>query len=359
MSAARLDPPRHLLVRLPNPLGDAVMSVPALRALRAALPDTRITWSGGPAAQSALEGLPYRDGVMPTGERDGKGRRAPMRAGRILRALDADAALLLPNSFSSALAVRRAGIPTRVGSALHGRRGLLSEVVDVPRTAEGGLVPRSMVTHYLALAAAFGAVDDGRGPELRVLPFDEERAAWRLRDVPSDRPLLGINPGAAFGATKVYPPARIAAAVAAVQRRRPVFPVVLCGPGEEALAAAVCEALDGPHLGVQEAVPDLGELKALLARLDVLATTDTGPRHMAEALGVPTVVWMGPTDPRWSGHSEATVVRNEGLDCLGCHRKTCPIGLPCMEALAPEAVAEAVEARLAPGRAPPRGSPGG
>ena len=346
VSRPTLAPPAHLLVRLPNPLGDAVMAVPALRALRAALPDARITWSGGPAAQGALEGLPFRDAVMPTGERDGKGRRAPMKAGRILRGLGADAALLLPNSFSSALAVRRARIPVRVGSDLHARRGLLTDVVSLPKAADGSLAPRSMVEHYLALAAALGATPDGEGPELRVLPYDAERAAWRLRGVPADVPLLGVNPGAAFGATKVYPPERIAAAVERVRAARDVFPVVLCGPGEEALAAEVCAALEGPHLGVQDAVPDLGELKGLLARLALLATTDTGPRHMAEALGVPTVVWMGPTDPRWSAHSEATVVRKEDLDCLACHRKTCPIGLPCMRALPPEDVADAILARL-------------
>lgn len=346
MSAPTLAAPRHLLVRLPNPLGDAVMAVPALRALRRALPEARITWSGGPAAQSALAGLPYRDGVMPTGERDGKGRRAPMKAGRTLRGIEADAALLLPNSFSSALAVRRARIPVRVGSDLHARKGLLTDVVSLPKVESGKLAPRSMIDHYLDLAAAFGAQADDKRLELAVEPYDAERAAWRLRDAPDDVPLLGINPGAAFGATKVYPPERIAVAIEQVRAKREVFPVVLCGPGEEGLAAKVCAALSGPHLGVMDDVPDLGELKALLARLALLATTDTGPRHMAEALGVPTVVWMGPTDPRWSGHSEATVVRKEDLDCLACHRKECPIGLPCMRELAPKAVAEAILARL-------------
>lgn len=343
---ARLAAPKHLLVRLPNPLGDAVMAVPALRALRRALPDARITWSGGPAAQSALAGLPFRDGVMPTGERDAKGRRAPLKAGRILKGLGADAALLLPNSFSSALAVRRAGISVRVGSDLHARKGLLTDVVSLPRASGDKLAPRSMVDHYLDLAAPFGATADDRQLELRVEAYDEERATWRLRDVPEDVPLLGINPGAAFGATKVYPPERIAVAVEQVRAVREVFPVVLCGPGEEGLAAQVCASLSGPHLGVMDDVPDLGELKALLRRLALLATTDTGPRHMAEALGVPTVVWMGPTDPRWSGHSAATVVRKEDLDCLACHRKECPIGLPCMRELGPAAVADAILARL-------------
>lgn len=334
MSAIRLAPPAHLLVRLPNPLGDAVMAVPALRALRAALPRTRITWSGGPAAQAVLAGLPFRDGVMPSPPR------------RVLRALRADAALLLPNSFSSAWAVLSAGIPLRVGSDLHARGTLLSDVVALPRAPDGGLLPRSMVEHYLTLVEPFGARPDGAGLELRTEAFDEERAAYRLREVPRDVPLVGVNPGAAFGATKIYPPARIAAALERVRAEQPIFPVVLCGPGEEALAAEVCAGLTGPYLGVQDAVPDLGELKALLGRLTLLATTDTGPRHMAEALGVPTVAWMGPTDPRWSGHSQATLVRKEGLDCLACHKKTCPIGLPCMETLEPEAVAHAILARL-------------
>ncbi len=157
-----------------------------------------------------------------------------------------------------------------------------------------------------------------------------------------DLPRLGINAGAAFGETKVYPAARIAAAVALVQREQPVLPVVFCGPGEGPLAADIASRLEGAVLSCHLAPPDLGELKALLGRMDVLATTDAGPRHVAEALGTPTVVWMGPTDPRWSGHSRAAIVRHEALECLGCHEKTCPIGLPCMRELAPERVAEAI-----------------
>ena len=336
-----LAPPAHLLVRLPNPLGDAVMAVPALRALRTALPETRITWCGGRAAHAALEGLPFRDGVMPAADKDARGRRAPMRAGRILAALGADAALLLPHSFSSALAVRRARIPVRVGSDLHGRRALLTHVVDLPKTDDGELVPRSMIDLYLDLVAPFGAAADGGGLALATTAFDEERAGLRLAALPAGLPIVAVNPGAAFGATKIYPPVRIAEVIAKVRAAAEVAIVLTCGPGEEDLAAAIAQRVGPPVVSCHEAVPDLGELKAILRRASLLLTTDTGPRHLAEAFGVSTVVWMGPTDPRWSGHSAGRVVRVERLDCLACHQKVCPIGLPCMLELDPSVVAAA------------------
>jgi len=344
MSAAplRLEAPAHLLVRLPNPVGDSVMATPALRALRRALPRTRITWLGRPGAQAVLAGLGDRDDVVPLAGAMAAGKRAPLRAGRFLAQLGADAALLLPNSWSSALAIQRAKIPVRVGSNVTRRGTLLTHALDLPLRAGGKLAARSMVDLYLDLAAPFGAVDDGAGCGLATTPFDVERATDRLAPVPPGLPVLALNPGAAFGPSKIYAPDRIAEAVRIVRRSRPVLPLILCGPGEEDLARAVCEALEGDYLSTHEAPPDLGELKALLQRAAVLATTDTGPRHMAEAFGVPTVVWMGPTDPRWSGHSQATVLREEGLPCLACHLARCAIGHMCMLDLQPARVARAI-----------------
>lgn len=353
---ARLPAPRHLFVRLPNPLGDAVMATPALRALRAALPDTRITWGGGAAVHAALAGLPDRDGVMPFAGRQVRGWRAPFRAGRLLRTIDADAALLLPNSASSALSARIARIPMRVGTSLRRRGWLLTDVIDVPADANGKLVPRHMVDHYLDLVAPFGAVSDGEPPRLLVEPYDEERAATRL-GAHADAALLAVNPGAAFGSSKIYPPAHIAEAVHAVRSTHDLLPIVLCGPGEESLAAQVADAIGAPCLTTHAAPPDVGELKALLARAAVLLTTDAGPRHIAQALGVPTVVWMGPTDPRWGG-SAAQIVRNETLACLACHFPTCPIQHPCMRDLDPARVAAAAASILQPPREAQADAPG-
>lgn len=349
--APRLPPPRHLLVRLPNPVGDAVMATPALRALRRALPDTRITWAGRPAPHAVLAGLDTeRDGVVPIAKPLSEGARGPLRVGKLLRGLDCDAALLLPNSWSSALEVQRARIPLRVGSNLNRRGGLLTEAIDLPVGDDGKLVPRSMVVHYLQLAACFGAEDDGDGPHLATTAYDEERAAQRLRGLEATRPLVGVNPGAAFGASKRYPPGQTADALAAVRLKRAVDVVVLCGPGEERLAGELADEIrrrGGDVLSTHAAPPDLGELKALLRCCAVLATTDAGPRHMAEAFGVPTVVWMGPTDPRWSDHSGATLVRREDLACLACHEQDCPVpGHPCMQELEPVRVAEGILAQL-------------
>jgi len=348
-----LEPPRHLWVRLPSPLGDAVLATPALRALRAALPGTRITWAGGRAAHEALEGLGTRDDVMPVAGPMATGTLAPLRLARLVRRLGADAALLLTNSFSSALAAFRAGIGVRVGLARDGRRALLTHVVEVPEE-KGRLVPRSMQAHYLDLVAPFGARSDGRGPELRVLDFDRERAERRLAAEGPGGPFLGVSPGASFSATKILPPDRLAPAVRLARERSGLVPLVLGGPGEEDLVRATAEAIGGPCVSTHERPPSVGELKALLGRCAVLLTSDAGPRHVAEALGVPTVVWMGPTDPRWSEPTRARLVRVERLACLGCHLKRCPIGLPCMLDLTPESVAEAALAVLASGAPGPR-----
>lgn len=338
--------PRHLVVRLPNPLGDAVMATPALRALRAALPTARITWAGNRVVQQALEGLPWRDDVVPLAGRLAEGWRAPWRAGRHLRRLGADAVLLLPNSFSSALAARLARLPVRVGTALHGRGPLLTHRVDLPRAPEGGLAPRSMRLHYLELARAFGAEDDGQGTALAVTPHDRERAERRLGGAPADAPLVAVNAGASFGPSKVWPPRLLGEALRRLRADRGVLPLVLAAPGEEALAREVAAAVGEPCLSTHEAPPDVGELKGLLARCRLLLTTDAGPRHVAEALGVKTVVWVGPTDPRWGEGGPARVLRVEGLPCLACHRPRCPLeGHPCMERLEPARVADAA-ARL-------------
>ncbi len=327
---------KRLLVFLPTPLGDAVMATPALRALRNALPEATILWSGARAPLAALAGLKHRDGVVSMAGRLVSGIRSPWRAKKVLRHLDCDAALLLPNSARSALAARVAGIAIRVGTGIQKRAALMTHVIDVPLDERGALKPRSMVSHYADLVRPFGATTEG-APLLVTEPYDCERADIRLAHVPSDRPLVAVNAGAAFGASKVLAPDRIASFLNRLAASVDVTPLLLCGPTETSICKSIADRLSGSRVSTHESPPDIGELKGLLARSALMATTDAGPRHIAEALGVPTLVWMGPTDPAWSEHSTATVIRNESLECLGCHRRTCPIEEPlphpCMNKL--------------------------
>jgi heptosyltransferase-2 len=336
-------PPARLAVRLPNPAGDAVLATPALRALRRALPSTRIVWAARPAVLALLDGLPDRDETLAVEGPLDRGLLAPRRLGRRWREDGVDAVLVLPNSRSSARAAAASGAAVRVGDARRGRTRLLTHPVEAERDGRGfRAVP--MREHYLRLVAPFGAVDDGRPPALATTASGEAQALARLREGGLlDRPFLAVSPGAGFGPSKVYPPPLLADAVARVRAGTGLGVVVLGGPGEEPLAADVAARLAPPVLSTHGRPALWPEAKSLLARASLLLTPDAGPRHVAAALGRPVVVVAGPTDPAWGSGDAAlvTVVRREGLSCLGCHLRTCPIGHPCLSGLEPAVVAAA------------------
>lgn len=350
MTSAVVAPPQHLLVRLPNPAGDVVASTPALVALRRALPGTRITWAGRKPAVDLVDGLEGADALFEiTGELL-EGAKAPLRLGRAWRDMGVDAVLLLPNSWSSALAARSSGAVVRMGYARRGRQALLTHAI-APRRDGGGIVPEPMRTYYLRLAALLGADDTGEPP--RVVSTTEGEALARARLARAgDGPFLGVAPGAAFGPSKIYPPERLAEAVRAVRSETGLVPLVLCGPGEEELGREVFERVGPPAVPTHARIARWPEAKALLRRCALLLGPDAGARHVATALGIPAVAVFGPTDPRWSeGDGDlVTVVRRDDLDCLGCHLKVCPIGHPCMKGLDPAVVARACVARVRPGR---------
>ena len=151
------------------------------------------------------------------------------------------------------------------------------------------------------------------------------------------RDYFAVQHGAAFGPSKEVPIAVLADALARTHHASGWVPLILSGPGEAARGAALSAALPTPHVSTHANPPPVGALKALLAGARVLLTTDSGPRHIAEALNVPTVALLGPTDPAWSEHSRATVLRQVDLDCLGCHARSCPLDHhACMETWDPE-----------------------
>jgi heptosyltransferase-2 len=328
-----------LIVRLPNWLGDTVMAVPALRALRGGLPGTRIVLAG-PWAE-LLRGQDLGDVSVPLG----RSWPARLRAAAELRALRPAAALVLPNSFESAASAWYAGARRRVGFDADGRSWLLTEALPVP-------VPRRhQVDEYAQLAAALGVAVLDRTPRLtppRDGPeVDEARALLEATAASGRRPRIGVHLGAAFGPAKLWPRERTVAFCRLVHEHG--GQAILLGTAADDERAAAVRARAPAASVVGRDRPAV--LPALLAALDGLVAGDTGVAHLAAALGTPVVALFGPTDPALTApRGPATVIVGRA-PCAPCFYRACPIEHPCLASIEPEQVWQAV-IRLAAGARP-------
>ncbi len=332
-----MEAPRRILVRAPNWVGDVVMATPALRALHCAHPAAEITLEGRPFLAGLARGLPGVAAFLPE-------RGSALARARELRRRGFDWAVLFPDSTRAALGPYLARIPLRAGYAREPlRRALLTRALPPPSEASRR-VPISMIERYLRITRALGCPDAGAALELGVDPEARERAAKRLAQAglgPGERTLV-VTPGASFGASKLWPPGSFAAAADAIGRRHDLRVVLAPGPGEEAIARQIAGAMQERAFVLADPPTSLAELVALVAGAVLHLGNDTGPRHVAVACGVPTVVVMGPTDPRHTAHLlERQRVLREDVACSPCHLKVCPIDHRCMTRLRPERVAAA------------------
>lgn len=304
--------PIRLLVVLPSWLGDAVMATPALRLIRDARPGWLIGALTRPGIDQLLEGTNLFDQAHvahPTGV------LGPKRIGFKLRPHHYDAALLLTNSFSTALITRVAGIPRRLGYDRDGRGLLLTDRLRPPRTPDGDWAPVPAVNYYLHAARALldlptpSTLTDPFGQtlppdarlELAVSPEDDARADAILAEAGLDPsgPLAILNPGGNNPA-KRWPADRFAALADHIATRHDL-PVLISGAlSEQPLTAEIVAKAESSPIDLASLEPGLLALKAIIARASILITNDTGPRHLAAALGTPVVTLFGPTDHRWT-----------------------------------------------------------
>jgi len=351
------EPFERILVRAPNPLGDAIMATPLLRCLRRGWPRARITVLATPAGAEAYRGLDSLDRieVYRRGGAD-RGALGLWRTARRLRPERFDLAVVCPNSHSAAILARLTGARRRVGWSYNGRGFLLTDVLVPEKKAVARRIPVPMVGYYLDLARRMGAEPTDERPELATTPDGESEAlrvlgegGWR-----EGEGLAGLGVGSSFGPSKLWTPEAFAAVGDALAAKG-MKSILLFGPGEEPLARAVGERMKSkPVVGADRSL-GLAAIKSLVKRLKVMVTTDTGPRHVAVAFGIPVVVIMGPTDPIYTdAHLEKTVVLREQVDCAPyrwpCHEKDCPLGdsrrHQCMERIPPERAVAAVEGLL-------------
>jgi heptosyltransferase-2 len=324
--------PSRIVVRAPNWVGDVVLSLPALRDLRRAFPQARLELLARPWVAELYQAVPGVDGVV------------------VSRGLAADAAalrgrfelgVLLPNSFAAALALFWAGVRERWGYATDARGVLLTRSCRVPATVKG----RSQVYYYRAMLEGLGVATAGPADVSLACP-----EAWAARGealLGDGGPWIGVNPGAFYGTAKRWPPQRFAAAAALVARRTGAKVAIVGAASERPLGEEVAAQIGGPAR-VLCGETTLADLVGVLSRLRLLLTNDSGPMHLAAALGTPLVAVFGSTD--WAETApvspHALVVREE-TECAPCRLRECPIDHRCMTRVGVGRVAEAALQLLA------------
>jgi len=316
--------PHKILIRGVNWIGDAMMTIPAMRALRRLFPESQTTLLINDPAGQLFQSFSAVDRVIGFTCRPGmSGVTDRLTLVRKLRQCRFDLCLILPNSFDSALIPFLAAIPERVGFDRDGRGLLLTQPVPPVARAEG----RHQAYHYLDLVSALGPIESTLNMDLDL---DEKARQWakeQLDPLKERRqgPLIGLNPGAAYGPAKRWFPERFAALGRRLAAELDAAIVVVGGPDEKGLGASIAGAI-GPEVLDLSGRTSLPQLAAALARCDLIVTNDSGPMHLASAVGVPLVAVFGPTDPRaTSPMGRHSIVRKE-CPCAPCLERICPRG---------------------------------
>lgn len=322
----------RIVVRAPNWIGDVVLSLPAVRDLRRNFPGARIEVLARPWVAELYGAVAEVDAVRPS---------AGLRADAAALRGAFDAAVLLPNSFAAALAPWRARIRERWGYATDGRGLLLTRRARVPAQIRG----RSEVYYYRAMLAAVGlSVSATPDASLRCPPEWASRADALLGDA---GPWIGLNPGASFGTAKRWLPERYAAVGDTLARRAGARVAIVGGARERGLGELIASGMRAP-VRVLCGETGLPELTGVLARLRLLVTNDSGPMHVAAALGIPVAAVFGPTDDRETGPvgDRHRIVR-EPVHCSPCKLRECPIDHRCMTRIGVDRVLAEAQGLLA------------
>jgi len=371
-------PGPRIVIRGVNWLGDAVMTTPALQRLREAQPEAHLTLLTHEKLSDLWRGHPSLDAVLAFTPRE-----SPWRVARRLREQRFDIGLVLPNSPRSALELWLAGIPQRIGYRARWRSWLLTHALRprpgairmrkrspaeirrlIQSPSSGTATPFLSAAHqmreYLRLVAALGANPEPVPPRVSVSEREVEVIGRKFEVLtPEGRPrlLFGLNGGAEYGPAKRWPAERFVATAVQVQHRADCRWLIFGGARdrdaathiareiERAAGAGKTSATAGLTLNLAGAT-SLRELCVLLRLCRVLLTNDTGPMHVAAAVGTPVVALFGSTSPELTGPGLPADPRHRllcaGVPCAPCFRRQCPIDFRCMNSLTVEQAVEAV-----------------
>jgi heptosyltransferase II len=326
-----------ILIRATNWVGDAVMALPALRAVRSRFPESEITILAKPYVAAIYQNQHICDNVMMVDHKHDM-------VGEI-RARKFDVALLLQNAFEAAWLAWRAGIPKRIGYARDGRSILLTKPIPVPRPGE---IPAHEQFYFLELLRRAGWLDalpNETSIALRV-PEENRRGAGEFLLAEGARPgslRIAIGAGASYGSAKCWPPDRFAEMANRLQVLTGAE-VILFGTSAEAAVSSVITA--GMHQRPIDLTgkTSIADLPALLSQCHLFIGNDSGAMHVAAAVGLPVVAVFGPTDPLGTAPvtPRCSIVQEKAY-CSPCFLRRCPTDHRCMTRVTPYAVEAAAK----------------
>jgi heptosyltransferase-2 len=321
---------KRLIIRSTNWIGDAVMTTPAIRAIRKNFPNAKISILAKPWVTPVFESSPYIDNILIYGDAGKhKGLSGKLRLARELKQYRFDAAILLQNAFEAALITFFAGIPCRIGYNTDARSFLLTHSVQC--------TPQIKKIHqtgyYLGILQGIGLKPDGLGLDLVVNKKYQKRAAEIMEEhgVSGTNRLVGINPSATFGPAKQWFPERYAALSDRIHEVFGADILVFGGPGDRELGRKISKMMKYPPVDLSGKT-DLGEAIALINMCNLFVTNDSGLMHVAAALDIPLIAIFGSTNPVTTGPKgpNSKIVRVP-IKCSPCLKPKCPEGhLKCM-----------------------------
>jgi heptosyltransferase-2 len=338
--------PKNIVVRGTNWVGDAMMTVPALREIRRLFPEAHITLATRPWAKGLFSGAEFIDELQ---VHEGSGLRSVVQQVREWRKQRFDLAILFPNSLETALVASLARVPFRIGYATDGRQALLTHALELPEWRS----VKHEVFYYLQIVAELewlikheqtflnrqpdGSLNISSGRQAAARDFLRSHGVGSSND---GRVLIALCPGSINSRAKRWPAERYAELGDRLIEELEAEVILIGSAAEVDVSHAVSRQMRKQPI-VLTGQTDLAQLVAILSQVDLLVTNDTGPAHIASALGRPTLVIFGPTNPLTTRpFSPYGQVLRQPPDCAPCMLRDCPIDHRCMTAITPADVFE-------------------
>jgi len=324
----KINNPENIIVRMPNWLGDLVMGTPVLKDLRDRWPQAKITAMCQGKTGELLLHDPNIDEIFsftrPSGwlhREDSRNILNPLRHGEY------DLGVLLTNSFSSALWFWRGRVKNRIGFGGRLRDVLLSKAVPRPQNMES----THLVEVYKHILVPLGIPVSETAPKLYVAQEEAAKGRELLKRcrVPEGATIIGINPGAAYGTAKCWLPDRFRETAQRLCQDPNVFVLFFGDPVGAPTVHGICSGLSEQVINLAGKT-NLRELMALIQLCDLFLTNDSGPMHIASALGTKLITLFGSTNDIKTGPYSGGVVIHKRPSCSPCYKRVCPIDFRCM-----------------------------